>query len=85
MRGLTVFLAEDKDEVGGAVFEVRIQVSHEADQPTLHRGAFLRSVGRVSQRRQDLKTGGGVRVSHLPKILVYNRGPRALCLQLRVS
>ncbi|TNN28770.1 hypothetical protein EYF80_061082 [Liparis tanakae] len=53
----TVFFAEDEDEVGGAVLEVGVQVGHEADQAALHRGALLRPLGRVPQRRQDLTAG----------------------------
>lgn len=41
MSALTIFLAEDKDEVSCAVFDVCIQMSHETDQAALHRGAFL--------------------------------------------
>lgn len=54
MSALTIFLAEDKEEVSSAVFDICIQMSHKTDQPTLHSGPFLWPVCRVSQRRQDL-------------------------------
>lgn len=41
MSGLTIFLAEDKDEVSSAVLEVCIQMSHETDKTTLHCGALF--------------------------------------------
>jgi len=65
----TVFFAEDEDEVGSAVLEVGVQVGHEADQAALHRGALLRSEGRVSQRRQDLTAGINNQFSCLEGIL----------------
>lgn len=55
MTIVTIFLAEDKNEVGGTVFKVRVQVSHETDQTALDGAAFLRPLGNISQRRQNLQ------------------------------
>lgn len=41
MSALTIFLAEDKNEVSSTVFDICVQMSHETDQTTLHSGAFL--------------------------------------------
>lgn len=51
----TVLLAEDKDEVSSAVLDISVQMSHETDEATLHRGALFWQVWNVSERRQDLK------------------------------
>lgn len=50
----TIFLAEDKEEVSGAVFDVCVQMSHETNQAALHCGAFLWPLWDISQRRKDL-------------------------------
>lgn len=41
MLAPTVLLAEDKDEVSSAVLDISIQMSHETDEATLHRGALF--------------------------------------------
>lgn len=63
----TIFFTEDKDEVGSAVFEIRIQMCHEADEATLHGRALLRPVGYVSQRRENLKPGISTSAHHILK------------------